>query len=103
MQGINDFELSNLRVEIVATIFLASSKGNGIEEIPAKLLKNGVELLALLLRNIINLSTKLVFLPGKCKIALYMVKLKLLLKKVQRLILKLPSFFAFATSIFKQL
>ena len=40
-----------------------------MDQIPAKFLSNGAEVLALALRNIINLSIKLSTFPVECKIA----------------------------------
>ena len=48
-----------------------------MDQIPAKLLRGGAEVLALPLRNIINLSIKLSTFPEECKIA----KLKPIFKK----------------------
>ena len=56
------------------------SKAAGMDQIPAKFLKDGAEVLALLLGNIINLSIKLSTFPEECKIA----KLKPIFKKVAR-------------------
>ena len=73
-----------------------TSKAAGMDQIPAKCLTGGAGVLALPLRNIINLSIKLSTFPEECKIA----KLKPIFKKVQGLILKnLPSYFPLATSI----
>ena len=51
-----------------------------MDQIPAKLLRDGAEVLALSLRNIINLSIKLSTFPEECKIA----KLKPIFKKGAR-------------------
>ena len=59
---------------------LSISKAAGMDQIPAKFLKDGAEVLALLLGNIINLSIKLSTFPEECKIA----KLKPIFKKVAR-------------------
>ena len=57
------------------------SKAAEMDQIPAKFLREGAEVLALPLGNIINLSIKLsTFLPENCKIA----KLKLIFKKGSR-------------------
>ena len=63
---------------------LDTSKAAGIDQIPAEFLRDGAEVLALPLGNIINLSMKLSTFPEKCKIA----KLKPILKKWQGLIPK---------------
>ena len=59
---------------------LDTSKAAGMDQIPAKFLRDGAEVLALPLRNIINLSIKLSTFPEECKIA----KLKLIFKKGAR-------------------
>ena len=51
-----------------------------MDQIPSKFLRDGVEVLALPLRNIINLSIKLSTFPEECKIA----KLKPIFKKGAR-------------------
>ena len=51
-----------------------------MDQIPAKFLRDGAEVLALPLRNIINLSIKLSTFPEECKIA----KLKPIFKKGAR-------------------
>ena len=53
----NDFELSNISKEVTKKILLSLdvSKAAGMDQIPAKFLRDGVKVLALLLRNIINL------------------------------------------------
>ena len=61
-----------------------ASKAAEMDQIPAKFLRDGAEVLALPLRNIINLSIKLSTFPEECKIA----KLKPIFKKVQGLIPK---------------
>ena len=57
----NDFEFSNVSEEDVKKILLSldTSKAAGIDQIPAKFLMDGAEVLALPLGNIINLSIKL--------------------------------------------
>ena len=54
-----------------------SSKAPGLDEISSKFLKDGTELLALPLCNLVNLSIKQSLFPDQCKIA----KLKTLFKK----------------------
>ena len=78
----NDFEFSNVSEEDVEKILLSldSSKTAGMDQIPAKFLKDGAEVLALPLGNIINLSIKLSTFPEECKIA----KLKPIFKKGAR-------------------
>ena len=57
----NDFEFSNISEEDVKKILLSldTSKTAGIDQIPAIFLRDGGEVLALPLGNIINLSIKL--------------------------------------------
>ena len=78
----NDFELSNVSKEVTQKILfrLDTNKAAGMDQIPAKLLRDGDEVLALLLRNIINLSIKLSSFPEECKIA----KLKPIFQKGTR-------------------
>ena len=45
------------------------SKASGIDEIPSRILKDGAEILAKPISDIINLSIKLSTFPDKCKIA----------------------------------
>ena len=59
---------------------LDTSKAAGMDQIPAKFLRDGAEVLALPLGNIINLSIKLSTFPEECKIA----KLKPIFKKGAR-------------------
>ena len=59
---------------------LGTSKAAGMDQIPTKFLCDGAEVLALPLRNIINLSIKLSTFPEECKIA----KLKPIFKKGTR-------------------
>ena len=82
----NDFEFSNVVKEDIKKILLSvdTSKAAGMDQIQAKFLRDGTEVLALPLRNIINLSIKLSAFPEECKIA----KLKPTFKKVQGLIPK---------------
>ena len=75
----NDFEFSSVSEEDVKKILLSldTSKAAVIEQIPAKFMRNGAEVLALPLGNIMNLSIKLSNFPEECKIA----KLKPIFKK----------------------
>ena len=74
--------LSNVSGEVSKKILLNldTSKAAGMDQIPAKFLWNGAEVLALLLKNIINLSIKLSTFPEERKIA----KSKPILKKGTR-------------------
>ena len=78
----NDFEFSNVSEEDVKKILLNldTSKATGMDQIPAKFLRDGAEVLAFPLGNIIHLSIKLSPFPGECKIA----KLKPIFKKGAR-------------------
>ena len=78
----NDFEFPNVSEEDVKSILLSlnTSKAAGIDQIPANFLRDGAEVLALPLGNIINLSIKLSTFPEECKIA----KLKSIFKKGAR-------------------
>ena len=78
----NDFEFSKVSEEHVKKILLSldTSKAAGMDQIPAKFLRDGDEVLALPMENIINLSIKLSTFPGKCKLA----KLKPILKRGAR-------------------
>ena len=60
----NNFELSNVSEE-VEKIFLSvnTSKAPGMDLIPVKYLRDGAEVFALSLRNIINISIKLSTFP----------------------------------------
>ena len=77
----NDFEFSNSSEEDFKKILLSlhTSKAAGME-IPAKFLRDGAEVLALPLKNIIDLSIKLSALPEECKTG----KLKSVFKKGAR-------------------
>ena len=77
-----EFELSNVSKEDIKKILLNldTSKAVEMDQIPAKCLRDGAEVLALTLRNIINLLIKLSTFPEECKIA----KLKPLFKKGSR-------------------
>ena len=78
----NDFEFSNVCEEDVKKILISldTSTTTGMNQIPAKFLRDGAEVLALPLGNIINLSIKLSTFPEECKIA----KLKPIFKKGAR-------------------
>ena len=62
-----------------------------MDQIPAKCLRDGAEVLALSLRNIINLLIKLSIFPEECKIA----KLKPIFKKGSGLIPETTDLFHF--------
>ena len=66
----NDFEFSNVSEEDIKKNLLSldTSKAAGMDQIPAKFLRDGAEVLALPLRNIINLSIKLSTFPEECKL-----------------------------------
>ena len=78
----NDFEFSNVSEQDIKKILLSldASKAAGMGQIVAKFLRDGAEVLALPLRNIINLPTKISTFPGECKIA----KLEPIFKKSAR-------------------
>ena len=78
----NDFEFSNVSKENIKKILLSidTSKAAGMDEIPAKFLQHGAEVLTLPLKNIINLSIKLATFLEECRIA----KLKPIFKKGAR-------------------
>ena len=67
----NDFEFSNVSEEDVKKISLSldTSKAAGMDQIPAKFLRDSVGVLALPLGNIINLSIKVSNFLEECKIA----------------------------------
>ena len=67
----NDFEFSNVSEEGIKKILLSldTSKAAGMDQIPAKFLREGAEVLALPLRNIINLSIKESTFPEEYTIA----------------------------------
>ena len=75
----NDFEFSNVFEEGIKKILLSldTSKAAGMDQIPAKFLRDNAEVLALPLGNTINLSIKLSTFLEECKIA----KLKPIFKK----------------------
>ena len=78
----SDFESSNLSEEVIKKILLSldTSKATRVDQILAKFLRDGAEVLALPLRNIITLSMKLSTFPEEFKIA----KLKSIFKKGAR-------------------
>ena len=76
----NGFKFSNVSQEDVKKI-LPSLDTSKIDQIPAKFLRDGAELLALPLGNIMNLSIKFSTFPEECKIA----KLKPIFKKGERI------------------
>ena len=78
----NDFEFLNISEEVIKKILLRldTSKAAEMDEILAKFLRVGPEVLALPFRNIINLSIKLSTFPEECKIA----KVKPIFKKGAR-------------------
>ena len=65
----NDFELSYVSEAVIKKILLGldTSKEAGIDQISAKFVNNGAEVSALLLKNIINSSTKLSTFLGEFK------------------------------------
>ena len=67
-----------------------------MEQIPEKLLRDGAEVTALPLGNIINLAIKLSNFPEECKIAKWKPILK---KRCKDWSQKLPYYFPLATSI----
>ena len=66
----NNFEFSNVSDEDIKKNFfsLDTSKAAGMDQIPAKFLRDGAEVLALPLRDIINLSIKLLTFPESVKL-----------------------------------
>ena len=89
----NDFEFPNVSEEGIKKILLSidTSKAAGMDQIPAKFLRDSAEVLALPLRNIINLSIKESTYPEEYTIA----KLQPILKKVQGLIPETTDLFLF--------
>ena len=67
----NDSELSNVSEEVIKNILrrLNTGKATRMDQIPAKFLRKGAEVLPLPLIKIINLSIKLSTFPEECKIA----------------------------------
>ena len=65
------FELVCITEETIKKLLccLDVSKGPGMDEISPRFLKDGTEVLAKPIRDIINLSIKLSTFPDKCKIA----------------------------------
>ena len=78
----NIFEFSNVSEEDIKKMLISldTSKVTGMDQIPAKFLRDGAELLAFPFRNLINLSIKLSTFPDQCKTA----KLKPRFKKGAR-------------------
>ena len=74
--------MSNVSEEVTEEILLNldASKAPGMNQIPAKFLRDGGEVLALPLRNIISSSIKLSTVPEECKFA----NLKPIFKKCSR-------------------
>ena len=64
----HNFEQCNATLESIKKIkaCLKSSKAPGLEEISSKLLKDGAEVLALPLCNVVNLSIKQPLFPDQC-------------------------------------
>ena len=75
----NDFKFSYVSDEDVKKTLLSldTSKPAGVDQIPATFVRDGAEVLALPLGNIINLSTKLSTFPEEC----YIAKLKPIFRK----------------------
>ena len=75
----HNFELCNATLEIIKNTLacLDLSKAPGLDGISSKFLKDGIEVLALPLYNLVHLSRKQSLFPDECKIA----KLKPLFKK----------------------
>ena len=67
----HNFELCNATLEIIKKILACvdSSKAPGLDEIFSKFLKDGTEVLALPLCNLLNLSIQQSLFPDHCKIA----------------------------------
>ena len=65
------FEFSNISEKVVEKILLSfdTSKAAGMDQISAKILRGSVEVLALPLRNIMNLLIKLSTFPEEYEIA----------------------------------
>ena len=84
-----NFELFCERLETIKNILpcLDTSKAPGLDDISSKFLKDGSEVLALPLGNLVNLSIKQSFFPDQCKIE----KLKSLFKKALRVPEKLQA------------
>ena len=78
----HNFELCNATLETIKNILacLDSSEAPGLDEISSKFLKDGAEVLALPLYNLVNLSIKQSLFLDQCKIA----TLKLLFKKCSK-------------------
>ena len=78
----NDFEFSHVSEEVIKKILrsIDTSKTAEMDQVSAKFLRDVAKVLALPLRNIINMSIKLSTFPEECKIA----KLKPIFKKGAR-------------------
>ena len=59
--------MENITIKLLCCLDV--SKAPGIDEIPSRFLKDGAEILAKPISDIINLSIKLSTFPDKCKIA----------------------------------
>ena len=68
----HNLELCNATLETTKNVlaWLDSSKAPGLDGISSKFLKDGAEVLALFLCNLVNLSIKQSSFPGQCKIAI---------------------------------
>ena len=79
----HDFELCNATLETIKKILacLDASKAPGLDGISSKFLKDGADVLALPLCNLVHLSIKQPLFPDQCKIA----KLKPLFKKSSKI------------------
>ena len=66
----HNFELCNTTLETIKKILasLDSTKAHGLDRISSKYLKDGAEVLALPLCNLVNLSTKQYLFTDQCKI-----------------------------------
>ena len=87
VKSCHNFELCNAILETIRKILacLDSSKAPGLDGISSKFLKDGAEVLAIPLCNLVNLSMKQSLFPGQCKIA----KPKRLFKKALRVARKI--------------
>ena len=92
IKGFHNFELCNSILETIKKILACpdTSKAPGLDGMSSKFLKDGSEVLALPLYNLVNLSIKQSLFPDQCKIA----KLKSLFKKALRVTRKItgPSY-----------
>ena len=92
------FNFQTYLKKMLKRFYLASIPVKPLDQIPAKFLRDGAEVLALPLGSIINLSIKLSTFPEECKIA----KLKPIFKKGARTDPKnyrSQNYFPLATSI----